>query len=144
MRMWWYIYTQKDKNQRNTYSHPVKRTFHDCTLFFEILCIRKENYTEPQIYPEEIWNVYCIKSDFTNSRNCCTRLRVHSTMKWLYTSWKKEVSTVDRQNCRMQEPKYQINYLSHPPFWHNCKIILFMEVFYLNSAWWWWGCNIHH
>lgn len=142
--MWWYLYTQKDKNQRNMYSHPAKRTFRDCTLFFKILHIRKENYTEPQIYPEEIWNVYCKKSDFTNSRNCSTKLRVHGTMKWLYTSWKREVSTVDRQNCRKQEPKYQINYLFHPLFWHNCKIILCMEVFYLNSAWWWWGFNIHH
>lgn len=142
--MWWYVCTQKDKNWTNVYSHPVKGTLCDCTLFFETFHTGKENNTEPQIYPEEIWNIYCIKSDFTDFGNYRKRLTVHGTMKWLYTSWKREVSTVGRQNCKMRELKYQIDYLSHPPSWHDCKIILCMEVFYLNPTWWWWGFNINH
>lgn len=68
----------------------------------------KKTYTEPQIYPEEIWNVNCIKSNFTDFRNCSKRLAVHSTMEWLYVSQKKKVNASDRQNGRMRELKYWI------------------------------------
>lgn len=74
----------------------------------------KKYYTEPQIYPEEIWNIKCIKSDFTDFINCSKRLTMHGTMKWLYTSWKREVNTVDSQNGRMQELKYWICPILHP------------------------------
>lgn len=93
---------------------------------------------EPQIYPEEIWNINCIKSDFTDFRNCSKRLAVRSTMGWLYVSQKREVNTSDRQNGRMQELKYWIENLYNPPAWHNCEIILCVEIFYLKSTRWWW------
>lgn len=79
------------------------------SCFLEHFIQGKVYYTEPQIYPEEVWNIKCIKSDFTDFINCSKRLTMHGTMKWLYTSWKREVNTVDSQNGRMQELKYWID-----------------------------------
>lgn len=114
------------------------------SCFFIRFIQGEKTYTEPQTYPEEIWNINCIKSDFTDFRNCSKRLAVHGTMEWLYISQKREVNAFDRQNGRMREMKYWIENLHHPLAWHNCEIILCVEVFYLNSTWWWWGFNTHH
>lgn len=104
----------------------------------------KKTYMEPRIYPEEIWNINCIKSDSTDFRNWSKRLAVRSTMGRLYVSQKREVNVSDRQNVRMQELKYWIENPYHTPAWHNCEIILCLEMFYLKSTWWWWGFNLHH